>query len=223
MNYWQRLSDFKPEMLKAMGDTGIMMIYALLAALLLGLPMGMFIYLSRKDGLRPNKGLYWLLNIYVDTVRSFPFLLFVVALIPFTRFILGTAFGTTAAAFPLAFVAVGIYARLVEQVLLDVPRSIEELSQALGANQWQFLWHFLLVEARSGLVLSFTSTTISLVSYSTVMGIVGGGGIGDFALRYGYQSYEDDIMYTTIIVMIVAVFLIQAFGTRLAAYLDKRK
>ncbi|OJG18378.1 hypothetical protein RU97_GL001775 [Enterococcus canis] len=213
---------FRPEILQAITDTTIMMVLAMLAALLIGLPVGTGLFLSRKNGVRPNRGFYWALNIYVDTVRSFPFLLFVVALIPLTRFVLGTAFGTYAAAFPLAFVAVAIYARLVEQVLLDVPREVLELAASLGATRWQLIWEFLYVEARSGLILSYTSTTISLVSYSTVMGIVGGGGIGDFAIRYGYQRYEYDIMYTTILLMIVAVFLIQVLGTTTARLLDKR-
>lgn len=222
MNYWTRLMTFRPEILQAVTDTTIMMVLAMLAALLIGLPVGTGLFLSRKNGVRPNRGFYWGLNIYVDTVRSFPFLLFVVALIPLTRFVLGTAFGTYAAAFPLAFVAVAIYARLVEQVLLDVPREVLELAASLGATRWQLIWEFLYVEARSGLILSYTSTTISLVSYSTVMGIVGGGGIGDFAIRYGYQRYEYDIMYTTILLMIVAVFLIQVLGTTTARLLDKR-
>ncbi|MGX7352317.1 methionine ABC transporter permease [Enterococcus canis] len=222
MNYWTRLMTFRPEILQAITDTTIMMVLAMLAALLIGLPVGTGLFLSRKNGVRPNRGFYWALNIYVDTVRSFPFLLFVVALIPLTRFVLGTAFGTYAAAFPLAFVAVAIYARLVEQVLLDVPREVLELAASLGATRWQLIWEFLYVEARSGLILSYTSTTISLVSYSTVMGIVGGGGIGDFAIRYGYQRYEYDIMYTTILLMIVAVFLIQVLGTTTARLLDKR-
>jgi ABC-type metal ion transport system, permease component len=222
MNYWTRLMTFRPEILQAITDTTIMMVLAMLAALLIGLPVGTGLFLSRKNGVRPNRGFYWGLNLYVDTVRSFPFLLFVVALIPLTRFVLGTAFGTYAAAFPLAFVAVAIYARLVEQVLLDVPREVLELAASLGATRWQLIWEFLYVEARSGLILSYTSTTISLVSYSTVMGIVGGGGIGDFAIRYGYQRYEYDIMYTTILLMIVAVFLIQVLGTTTARLLDKR-
>lgn len=222
MNYWTRLMTFRPEILQAITDTTIMMVLAMLAALLIGLPLGTGLFLSRKNGVRPNRGFYWGLNLYVDTVRSFPFLLFVVALIPLTRFVLGTAFGTYAAAFPLAFVAVAIYARLVEQVLLDVPREVLELAASLGATRWQLIWEFLYVEARSGLILSYTSTTISLVSYSTVMGIVGGGGIGDFAIRYGYQRYEYDIMYTTILLMIVAVFLIQVLGTTTARLLDKR-
>jgi D-methionine transport system permease protein len=110
-----------------------------------------------------------------------------------------------------------------EQALLDVPRETIELSKSLGATTWQLVYRFLYVEARSSLVLSFTTVTIGMVSYSTIMGVVGGGGIGDFAIRYGYQSYEYEIMYTTIIVMILSVILIQKTGTWLANYLDKRK
>ncbi|MGX7131272.1 MULTISPECIES: methionine ABC transporter permease [Enterococcus] len=223
MNYWERLNEFRPEMFQAIGDTLIMMGIAMAASLLVGLPIGTYIFLSRKKGVAPNKGVYWVLNLYVDIVRSFPFLLFVVALIPLTRLVMGTAFGTYAAAFPLSFVGAAIYARLVEQVLLDVPAEILELAASLGATRRQLLLEFLFVEARSGLVLSFTSASISLVSYSTVMGIVGGGGIGDFAIRYGYQNYEYDIMYTTIVIMILFVFGIQLLGTTIARRIDKRK
>lgn len=223
MSYLERLNYFRPEMLQALQETAVMMGIAMAAAVVLGLPLGVVLFLSRKDGLRPRRSLYWGANLFVDVVRSFPFLLLVVALIPLTRFVMGTAFGTYAAAFPLSFVGVAIYARLVEQVLLDIPQDVLELAQGLGATTRQLMKEFLLVEARSGLILSFTSATISLVSYSTVMGIVGGGGIGDFAIRYGYQRYEYDVMYTTIVLMIVIVLLLQALGTTLANKLDQRK
>lgn len=223
MTYWERFAQFAPEMLRALQETAVMMGIALLAALVLGLPLGVLLFLSRKDGLKEQPALYTLGNTYVDVVRSFPFLLFVVALIPLTRFVLGTAFGTYAAAFPLSFVGVAIYSRLVEQVLLDVAPEVLELSQALGASNLQLVREFLLVEGRSGLLLSFISTAISLLSYSTVMGVVGGGGVGDFALRYGYQRYEYDVMYTTIFIMIVIVLLVQQLGNSCARKIDHRK
>ena len=161
-------------------------------------------------------------ELYVTIVRSFPFLLFVVFMIPVTRLVFGTTFGTTAASFPLAFVAIAIYARLVEQILLELPSGILTAARSMGANLWQTVTKFLYVEARSGLVYALTSATISFVSYSTVLGVVGGGGIGDFALRYGYQEYQFTLMYTAIVLTIAAVLVLQTAGHLISRALDKR-
>lgn len=218
----ERLAEYRGEILTSVLETGIMMANSLLAAVLVGLPIGTLLYLARPGGPYPRPVLHRALNVYVDVVRSVPFLLFVVALIPFTRWVVGTSFGTTAASVPLAFVAAALYARFSEQTLLDVPEQTVELARSLGAGPLQLIGLFLYPEARSGLVLSLTTVTISMVSYSTVMGVVGGGGVGDFALRYGYQTYEYDLMYTTILLMIVGVMAIQATGTLTSRLLDKR-
>ncbi len=221
--YLERLRYYQPEISKAFLETGNMLFFATLAAVVIGLPLGTLIFLTRKNGVMENKFFSFFFNGYVNVIRSFPFLLFVVALIPFTRFVLGTSFGTAAASFPLAFIAVAIYARLVEQTLLEVPDEVIELAYSLGASKKQLVFHFLYGEARSGLVLSLTSVIISMVSYSTIMGVVGGGGIGDFAIRYGYQRYESDVMYTMIVFMILLVMLVQLCGTLIARKMDKRK
>ncbi|WP_314061625.1 methionine ABC transporter permease [uncultured Vagococcus sp.] len=221
--YLERLTYYQPEMTKALWETGYMLTVSTLAAILLGLPLGTYLFLTGKQGVLANPFLSMIFNSYVNIVRSFPFLLFVIALIPLTRFLLGSSFGTYAATLPLSLVAIAIYARLVEQVLLDVPNETIELAHSLGATSKQLIWNFLYVEARSGLILSLTSLMISMVSYSTVMGVIGGGGIGDFAIRYGYQRYEYDIMYTTIIIMITVVMLIQLLGSKFAKKIDKRK
>lgn len=212
-----------PELVTSLKETGVMMGISLTICLLGGLPLGIGLYLVNPQLSKRHSGMYWLINLVITLIRSFPYLLFVVTLIPFTRWLIGFAFGPIPAAVPLSIVAVAIFARLAEQVLLDVPGDIRLLADSLGVKGWQYVWHFLLVEARSGLVLAFTTTTVSMVSYSTVMGIVGGGGIGDFAIRYGYQRYEYGIMYVAIIWMIVTVFLIQLIGNLLARKLDKRK
>ncbi|WP_394214025.1 methionine ABC transporter permease [Brachybacterium vulturis] len=217
-----RLTEYRGEILISILETGIMMVNSLLAALLVGLPIGTLLYLARPGGPYPRPMLHRALNVYVNVVRSVPFLLFVVALIPFTRALVGTSFGTTAASVPLAFVAAALYARFSEQTLLDVPEQTIELARSLGAGPLQLIGLFLYPEARSGLVLSLTTVTISMVSYSTIMGVVGGGGVGDFAIRYGYQTYEYDLMYTMILLMIVAVMLIQGAGTLTARLIDKR-
>lgn len=218
----ERLADYRGEIITSIVETGVMMGNSLLAAILVGLPIGTLLHLSRPGGPYPRRWLYRALNVYVNVVRSVPFLLFVVALIPVTRWLVGTSFGTTAASVPLAFVAAALYARFSEQTLLDVPEQTVELARSLGAGPLQLVTRFLYSEARSGLVLSLTTVTISMVSYSTIMGVVGGGGVGDFAIRYGYQTYEYDLMYTTILLMIVIVMLIQGAGTLLARVLDKR-
>ncbi|MHC5268670.1 methionine ABC transporter permease [Enterococcus sp. LJL98] len=223
MTLQEQLVYYWPELMVSLQQTGIMMGISLAVSLVLGLPLGVGLFLShpKVQGRRPIR--YWVLNAVISVVRSFPFLLFVVILIPVVRWLIGRAFGPIPASVPLSIVAVAIYARLVEQVLLDVPQDIRFLADSLGATTMQYIWHFLFVEGRSGLVLAFTTTIVSMTSYSTVMGIVGGGGIGDFAIRYGYQSYQYGIMYVAILLMVGFVFLIQMLGNQLAHQLDKRK
>lgn len=218
----ERLETYRGEIITSILETGAMLGWSLLAAVLIGLPLGTGMYLARRGGPKERGWLYAGLNGFVNVVRSVPFLLFVVALIPFTRWVVGTSFGTAAAAVPLSFVAVALYARWAEQTLVEVPQATVELADSLGASTLQLVTRFLYPEARSGLVLSLTTVTISMISYSTIMGVVGGGGVGDFAIRYGYQRYEYDIMYVTIAVIVVLVMLIQAFGTRLSMALDHR-
>ena len=221
-DYVNKVVTFLPEMTKAITETGLMLGISLLMAVLLGLPLGVGLYLFSQNGRYPNRLLATLGNTYVNIVRSFPFLLLVIALIPLTRLILGTAFGVYAAAIPLSIVSIGIYARLVEQVLLDVPKEVVDLAKSLGVSVFS-LFGIFASRSAFGLILSLTSVLISMVSYSTVMGVVGGGGIGDFAIRYGYRRYEYDLMYTTIVLMIIFVMLVQWLGTRWAHQLDKRK
>ena len=200
-----------------------MMSISMVICLLLGLPLGLSLFLTNPKMKGHHPWLYWLLNFLVTVVRSFPYLLFVIALIPVTRSVLGKAFGPVPSSVPLSIVAIAIFARLVEQVLLDVPKEIGALANSLGTSRLQYVWYFLLVEARSGLVLAYTTTTVSMVSYSTVMGVIGGGGIGDFAVRVVYQRYEYGMMYVAIVIMIALVFILQIFGNFIAQTLDKRK
>lgn len=200
-----------------------MMSISMVICLLVGLPLGLSLFLTNPKLKGHHPWLYWLLNFLVTVIRSFPYLLFVIALIPVTRSVLGKAFGPVPSSVPLSIVAIAIFARLVEQVLLDVPKEIGALANSLGTSKLQYIWYFLLVEARSGLVLAYTTTTVSMVSYSTVMGVIGGGGIGDFAVRVGYQRYEYGMMYVAIVIMIALVFILQMFGNFIAQTLDKRK
>lgn len=210
------------DLLEALGETGYMLLVSLAAAVVLGLPLGMLVYLTRRGGAAPNRFVWWIGNLFINVVRSFPFLLLVVFLVPVTRLVYGTTFGTPAATFSLCFVAVAIYARLVEQILREISPGIPRVARTMGATLPQTIRRFLLPEAVPGLVYALTSATISLLSYSTVLGVVGGGGIGDFALRYGYQEYDYPLMYFTIAVILVVVLVIQSAGHRLSTRLDHR-
>ncbi|MEW4371656.1 methionine ABC transporter permease [Paenibacillus kandeliae] len=216
------LDKYQTEIWQAIGDTFTMVGISLAAAILIGLPLGTWIYLTRKGQLYENVYVSGLLNSIVNIVRSFPFLLLVVFLIPFTRLVVGTSIGTEAASVPLSIIAIAYYSRLVEQALLDVPRGIVESARAMGASGMQIVFKFLYVEARSGLVLGLTTSAISFISYSTVVGIVGGGGIGDFAIRYGYQRFETDVMVYMIILMIILVQAVQFTGSLISRLIDKR-
>ncbi|WP_074035172.1 methionine ABC transporter permease [Exiguobacterium profundum] len=213
---------YQSEIWQSIAETFIMVGVSILAAILVGLPLGTWLYLSRKRQLLENQIVFSVLNLVVNIVRSFPFLLLVVFLIPFTRLIIGTAIGTAAATVPLSIIAIAHYARLVEQSLIDVPRGVIEAALSMGASVKDIIFKFLYVEARSGLVLGLTTSIISFISYSTIMGVVGGGGIGDFAIRYGYQQFQTELMLYMILIMLVFVQLIQFTGTTVARIIDKR-
>ena len=158
------------ELILSIKDTIIMVSIPTLCAVLIGIPIGSLLYLTRRGSIKENIFIYAPLNIYVNVVRSFPFLIFVVVLIPLTRMVFGTAFGLMPAAFPICFIAVALYSRFVEQSFHDVNYGIIEAALSMRASVFQIIWHFLLVEARSSLVLGLTSSIISFISYSTVMG-----------------------------------------------------
>lgn len=216
------LVQYQGEIIQSIGETFYMVGVSILFAVLIGLPVGTFLFLCRKGQLLENQAVFSTLNLLVNITRSFPFLLLVVFLIPFTRLIIGTAIGTTAATVPLAIIAIAHYSRLVEQSLLDVPRGVLEAAVSMGASVREIITKFLYVEARSSLVMGLTTSIISFISYSTIMGVVGGGGIGDFAIRYGYQQFKTDLMTYMIIIMVILVQLIQFSGMTLSRWLDKR-
>lgn len=225
--YLERLMDYIPRLIESLNETSIMLGFASVAAILLGLPLGTVVFLTSKGKpLDKNGGTRFInqvLNLFINIIRSFPFLLLVVAMQPMIRDFYGRATGDPiAASFPMMVIAIALYARFVEQSLLDLPRGVIESGQAMGASTWQLVTKFLYVEARSSLIIGFTTAFVSFISYSTIMGTVGGGGIGDFAIRYGYQRYETDIMYLAIIVIIVFVQVLQWLGLKLAERLDQR-
>ena len=211
-----------PEMWVALGQTLTMLGIGLTAAVLLGGPLGVLLFLVADGQSLHNRPAALVLGWLVNTVRSFPFIILLVALVPLTRVIAGTSIGPLAAAVPLSFAAIPYFARMVEQSLREVPRGVIEAAHAMGATELQIVTRVLLVEARAGLVTALTVLSISFLSYSAVAGVVGGGGIGDLAIRYGYYRFETDIMIATVAMLIVIVQVIQFTGNRIAKRIDKR-
>ena len=216
------LAERGDDLVEALGETAYMLGVSLAAAVLIGLPLGTAVYLTRPGGIAPQRIVWTIADTLINVIRSFPFLLLVVFLVPVTRAVYGTTFGTPAATFSLCVVAVAVYGRLVEQILREVSPGIPRVAQTLGATVPQTVLRFLLPEAVPGLVYALTSASIRLLSYSTVLGVVGGGDIGDFALRYGYQEYDDVLMYFTILVILALVLVIQTIGQRISIRLDHR-
>ena len=219
---FENIAPILPELWVATGQTFLMLAIGLSAAVLIGGPLGILLFLLGPGQSLDNRPAFLVLNWIVNTVRSFPFIILLVALVPFTRVIAGTSIGPLAAAVPLSFAAIPYFARMVEQNLREVPRGVIEAAHAMGASELQIVLRVLLVEARSGLVLALTVLAISFLSYSAVAGVVGGGGIGDLAIRYGYYRFETDIMVATVAILIVMVQLIQFTGNRIAKRIDKR-
>ncbi|QPF76276.1 ABC transporter permease [Roseateles sp. DAIF2] len=211
-----------PELWVAFGQTALMLAIGLSAAIIFGGPLGVLLFLLSPGQSLDRPAAYRVLNWLVNTVRSFPFIILLVALVPFTRVIAGTSIGPLAAAVPLSFAAIPYFARLVEQCIREVPRGVIEAAHAMGASELQIVWRVLVREARAGLVSALTVLAISFLSYSAVAGVVGGGGIGDLAIRYGYYRFQTDVMVLTVAVLIALVQIIQFVGNTAARRLDKR-
>ena len=211
-----------PELGAAIGQTALMVGVCIGSAVLVGGPLGVVLFLTGPRQSLAHRPLHAALGWIVNTVRSFPFIILLVALVPFTRVVAGTSIGPLAAAVPLSFAAIPYFARLVEQTLRDVPRGTIEAAHAMGASEWQIVMLVLVREARSGLVLAVTVLIVSFLSYSAVAGVVGGGGIGDLAIRYGYYRFQTDVMIATVALLVLVVQTIQFVGNRVARALDKR-
>jgi D-methionine transport system permease protein len=211
-----------PELGAALGQTLTMLAIGVAAAIVLGSPLGILLFLAGSGPAPPRRPLARALGWTVNLVRTFPFAILLVALLPVTRLVAGTSVGPLAAAVPLSIAGVPWFARLVEQTLADVPRGVADAGRAMGASELQVVLHVLLVEARPGLVLALAALAVGILSYAAVAGIVGGGGIGEFALHYGYERFDADIMVFTVAVLAALVQVIQLTGTRWARRVDKR-
>ncbi|WP_394280718.1 methionine ABC transporter permease [Corynebacterium sp.] len=201
-------------------DAGLETLYmvgiALAIGSLLGIPLALILVIFRPGGLRPNQVIYSITNLVVNIIRSLPFVIFMVAIVPLTRAITGTSIGTTAALVPLTIYIAPFIARLIEQSLLEVDHGIIEAAESMGATLWQTIRYFMLPEARASIILALTTSTIGLISATAMAGYIGGGGVGDLALSYGYQQFDTFAMLVTVIILIIVVQGIQSLGNWLA-------
>lgn len=204
-------------------ETLYMTVVSTLFGYVFGLPMGVLLCISDKDGLKPHPVLYKILDFIANIVRSVPFLILLILLIPFTRFLLGKSYGSTATIVPLTVAAIPFIARMVESSLKEVDNGVVEAARAMGAGTMRIILRVLLVEARTSLITGATIAIGTILGYSAMAGAVGGGGLGDIAVRYGYYRYQTDIMIVTVILLIVIVQIFQSVGMLIANRLDRRK
>lgn len=209
-------------LMDALGQTLTMVFASGFIGFAIGIPIGVLLHLSKKGGLLHNHLLNKVLGIVVNIGRSIPFIILLVAVIPFTRFVVGTTIGTAAAVVPLTIGAIPFIARLVEGALLEVPSGLVEAAQAMGAKPKQIITKVLLPEALPGIINAVTITLVTLVGYSAMAGTVGGGGLGDVGIRYGYQRFDGTVMMITVVILVIMVQLIQSLGDYLVKRVDHR-
>ncbi len=204
-------------------DTLLMVGVSALVAFFIGLPIAVILVSTAEHGIYPSKSINQALGWVVNITRSVPFLILMVALIPLTRWIVGTSYGVWAAVVPLTLAATPFFARIAEVSLREVDQGLIEAAQAIGCNRKQIIWHVLLPEALPGIVAGFTVTLVTMINSSAIAGAIGAGGLGDIAYRYGYQRFDMQIMLAVIVVLVILVMLVQATGDSISSQLDKRK
>ena len=207
---------------KALGETVYMVAVSMIIATALGVPLGVLLQTTKKGGILEAPALNKAVGGVVNAVRSIPFIILMVAIIPFTRLVVGSAIGTTAAMVPLVIAAIPFIGRQVETSLTEVPYGLVEAALSMGATPMQIIRRVLLPEAMPSIIQQLTTVVISLVGESAMAGAIGGGGLGDLAIRYGYQRFRPDVMIATVIILIVLVQLVQFLGNLLAKRLNKK-
>lgn len=208
--------------IKGIGETLLMVILSTIFGYVFGLPLGILLYLTDENGLKQNKTLYRVLDIIVNIGRSIPFIILLILILPLTKLIVGKTYGTLATIVPLTVAAIPFIGRMVESSLKEVNKGVIEAGQSMGASTLQLINKVLLKEARPSLINGITICLVTILGYSAMAGTVGGGGLGDIAIRYGYYRYQSDIMFITVIIIVLLVQIIQFIGNRLAKNLDKR-
>lgn len=215
-------ADMIPLISKALGETVYMVVISMIISTLIGIPLGVLLHTTSKGQILECLPLNRVVGAVVNAIRSIPFIILMVAIIPFTRLIVGSAIGTTAAMVPLVLASVPFIGRQVETSLREIPYGIVEAAQSMGASPLQIISRVLLPEAMPNIVAQLTTVIISLIGESAMAGAIGGGGLGDLAIRYGYQRFRPDIMIATVVVLIIMVQIVQFAGNWLAKRLDKR-
>lgn len=200
------------QLFQALYETLYMVTVALIIGALIGIPLGILLVVTRKNGIWPNIVLHQILNPIINILRSIPFIILLIAIVPFTKLLVGTSIDTTAAIVPLTVYVAPYIARLVENSLLEVDEGIIEAAKAMGASPFQIIRYFLLPEALGSLILAITTAVIGLIGSTAMAGAVGGGGIGDLALVYGYQRFDTMVIIITVVVLIIIVQIIQSLG-----------
>lgn len=215
--------DLWPLLLEGTLDTLYMVGLAALFTILIGLPLGVLLFLSRRDGVLPSPRFNKILGAVINIGRSLPFIVLLIALIPFTRIIIGTTLGSTAAVVPITIGAFPFFARVVENALDEVDKGRIEAILSMGGNAWHVVSKVLLPEALPAVLAGITLTVVMLIGFSSMAGVIGGGGLGDLAIRYGYQRFNNQVMVGTVIILIVMVQLVQSLGDRLVRSLAHRR
>ncbi|EYS88494.1 DL-methionine transporter permease subunit [Cupriavidus sp. SK-4] len=216
---WSEMFDL---FLTSFNETLLMVAISGAVGSLLGVPLGVLLHLTNRGGVLSHPLFNRGIGVVVNAVRSIPFIILLVVVIPFTRFIVGSSIGTTAAIVPLTIAAVPFIARLVESALREVDKGLVEAAQSMGATTRQIVWKVLLPEAMPGIVAGLTITFVSLVGYSAMAGAIGGGGLGDLGIRYGYQRYITEVMVAVVVILIVFVQAVQSFGDWLVRRISHR-
>lgn len=210
-------------LLEGIRDTLYMTLASTLLGYVFGLPMGILLTVTDKDGIKPNAPVYKILDVFINMTRSIPFLILLILLIPFTRFLVGKSYGSTATIVPLVVAAAPYIARMVESSLKEVDPGVIEAARSMGASNFDIIFKVMLVEARTSLIVGATITIGTILGYSAMAGTVGGGGLGDIAVRYGYHRWQTDIMLVTVALLIILFQIFQTIGMKIASSLDRRK
>jgi D-methionine transport system permease protein len=222
---WLHISLFLERWGEALAEAALqtaeMVVVSLAISMVIGLPLGVLLVLTRPGRAWANPWVYQVLNVMINIVRSIPFIILLFFILPFTKWVAGTTIGVRGVIVPLVVYTSPYIARLMETALLEVDRGVVEAYEAMGISTWRIVWHVILREARASIILGLTIATISLIGATAMAGLVGGGGLGDLAYRFGYVRYEVDVMYVTVVVLILVVQGLQTLGNRLAARLRK--
>lgn len=189
---------------------------------LIGMPLGITLAVTDKGGIKPNRIVYGILDVVSNIIRSIPFLILLILIIPLTRFLVGKSYGSSATIVPLVIAAAPFIGRMVESSLKEVDEGVIEAAKSMGAGTWTIIFKVLLVEARTSLIVGMTIALGTILGYSAMAGVIGGGGLGDIAIRYGYYRYQSDIMIVTIVILVLIVQVLQALGMMLSKKLDRR-